>query len=123
MSILRPVENFLAQKDLSGEVLRSEEFFLHWPTIVEIGFPAPFKENTVKKMRFLHFCVCVFFSKRYVYTSRGEETIRGVAKRRAIFVVRTVQAVLVTVCEDPMVPEQCAAVTGKLGKYLIDMGY
>merc|ERR1711994_217845 len=37
--------------------------------------------------------------------------------------IKTVQALIVCVYEDPVVPEQAATVTEKLGEYLISVGY
>merc|ERR1712223_2168815 len=37
--------------------------------------------------------------------------------------IKTTQALIVCVYEDPIVPEQAATVTEKLGEYLIGVGY
>merc|ERR1719500_860783 len=48
---------------------------------------------------------------RYMYLSGDDKVIRARMK--------TVQAVIIAVYDEPIVPEQCANTTEKLGDYLI----
>merc|ERR1740128_715389 len=48
---------------------------------------------------------------RYMYLSGDDKVVRARMK--------TVQAVILAVYEEPVVPEQCANTTEKLGEYLI----
>nr|ALS04482.1 profilin [Acartia pacifica] len=60
---------------------------------------------------------------KYMYLSGTEKVIRAKKEKAGIHVMKTVQAVIVARYADPVVPEQCAIVTEKLGDYLISVGY
>ena len=49
--------------------------------------------------------------------------LRARKKSSGVHVMKTVQAVILAVYEEPVVPEQCANTTEKLGEYLISVGY
>jgi len=60
---------------------------------------------------------------KYMYLSGTENVIRAKKDKNGIHIMKTTQAVIVTRYEDPIMPEQCATVTEKLGDYLISVGY
>lgn len=60
---------------------------------------------------------------RYMFLSGTDRVIRAKKGTSGIHVMKTVQAVIVCRYEEPIVPEQCAIVTEKLGDYLISVGY
>ena len=66
---------------------------------------------------------CVTFLLRYMYLSGDDKVIRARKKTSGLHVMKTVQAVIIAVYDEPIVPEQCANTTEKLGDYLISVGY
>jgi len=60
---------------------------------------------------------------RYMYLSGDDKVLRARKKSSGVHVMKTVQAVILAVYEEPVVPEQCANTTEKLGEYLISVGY
>merc|ERR1711879_479728 len=54
------------------------------------------------------------------YASTDELAMKGTS---GLHCIKTVQALIVCVYEEPVVPEQAATVTEKLGEYLISVGY
>ncbi|XP_023329744.1 profilin [Eurytemora carolleeae] len=60
---------------------------------------------------------------KYMYLSGNEKVIRARKGTSGIHVMKTVQAVIVCRYEEPIVAEQAATVTEKLGDYLISVGY
>jgi len=60
---------------------------------------------------------------RYIYLSGDDKIIRAKKGKLGIHVVKTKQAVVVALYEDPIQPQQCALVVEKLGDYLISCGY
>jgi profilin len=60
---------------------------------------------------------------KYMYLSGTDRVIRAKKDKSGIHVMKTTQAVIVARYDDPIMPEQCATVTEKLGDYLISMGY
>ena len=40
-----------------------------------------------------------------------------------VHIMKTNQAILISVYEEPVVPEECATVTEKLGEYLVSVNY
>merc|ERR1712154_422485 len=56
------------------------------------------------------------------YASTDELAMNGVTVG-GLKCIKTVQALIVCVYEEPVVPEQAATVTEKLGEYLISVGY
>ncbi|TRY67490.1 hypothetical protein TCAL_09231 [Tigriopus californicus] len=60
---------------------------------------------------------------RYMFLSNTDKVIRAKKGTSGIHTIKTTQALILCVYEDPIVPEQAATVTEKLGEYLISMGY
>jgi len=60
---------------------------------------------------------------KYMFLSGDDKVVRGKKGTSGVHIVKTVQAVIVAVYEEPIVPEQCANTTEKLGEYLISVGY
>ncbi|XP_023336151.1 profilin [Eurytemora carolleeae] len=60
---------------------------------------------------------------RYIYLSSTDRVLRARKGNSGVHVMKTEQAVIICQYEEPVVPEQCAAVTEKLGEYLITVGY
>ena len=60
---------------------------------------------------------------RYIFLSGDDKIIRGKKGSSGVHIMKTVQAVIVSVYEEPIMAEQCAATTEKLGDYLVSLGY
>jgi len=60
---------------------------------------------------------------RYIFLSNSDRVLRAKKGTSGIHVMKTVQAVIICLYQEPVVPEQCATVTEKLGEYLITVGY
>merc|ERR1712126_200281 len=60
---------------------------------------------------------------KYMFLSANDRVIRGKKGTAGVHCIKTVQALIVCVYEEPVVPEQAATVTEKLGEYLISVGY
>ena len=60
---------------------------------------------------------------KYFYLSGDDEVIRGKQGKGGVHCVKTNQALLVGVYEDPMAPGTAAQITEKLGDYLKGVGY
>merc|ERR1712062_869092 len=60
---------------------------------------------------------------KYMFLSATDRVVRGKKGTSGVHCIKTVQALIVCVYEDPVVPEQAATVTEKLGEYLISVGY
>jgi len=60
---------------------------------------------------------------RYMYLSSTDKVIRAKKGTSGIHTIKTTQALIICLYEDPVVPEQAATVTEKLGEYLISVGY
>jgi len=54
---------------------------------------------------------------RFMYLSWDDEVVRARKGRRGLHVVKTVQAVIISVYFEPIVPEQCAYTTENLCDY------
>jgi len=61
--------------------------------------------------------------KKYMYLSSTEKVIRAKKGTSGVHAIKTTQTYIVCVYEDPIVPEQAASVTEKLGDYLIQVGF
>merc|ERR1711936_1264433 len=61
--------------------------------------------------------------QKYFYLSGDDEVLRGKQGKGGVHCVKTGQALLVGVYEDPMAPAQAATITEKLGDYLKGVGY
>ena len=60
---------------------------------------------------------------KYFYLSGDDEVIRGKQGKGGVHCVKTNQALLVGVYEEPMAPGTAAQITEKLGDYLKGVGY
>merc|ERR1712152_60902 len=61
--------------------------------------------------------------QRYMFLSATDRVVRAKKGTSGVHCIKTVQALIVCVYEEPVVPEQAATVTEKLGEYLISVGY
>jgi len=60
---------------------------------------------------------------RYIFLSSTDRVIRAKKGTSGLHIMKTVQAIIICQYEESVRPEQCAAVTEKLGDYLITVGY
>merc|ERR1719367_2167755 len=60
---------------------------------------------------------------RYMYLSGNDKVVRGKKGSAGVHIFKTTQAVIIATYSEPVVPEQCANTTEKLGEYLISVGY
>ncbi|KAH0564189.1 hypothetical protein KQX54_010083 [Cotesia glomerata] len=60
---------------------------------------------------------------RYIYLSGTDRVIRAKLGKVGVHCMKTSQAVVVSLYEDPIQPQQAASVVEKLGDYLITCGY
>ncbi|CAH0557141.1 unnamed protein product [Brassicogethes aeneus] len=60
---------------------------------------------------------------RYIYLSGTDRVIRAKLGKVGVHCMKTAQAVVVSLYEDPIQPQQAASVVEKLGDYLINCGY
>ncbi|KAJ8975832.1 hypothetical protein NQ317_001229 [Molorchus minor] len=60
---------------------------------------------------------------RYIYLSGTDRVIRAKLGKVGVHCMKTTQAVVVSLYEDPIQPQQAASVVEKLGDYLITCGY
>lgn len=60
---------------------------------------------------------------RYIYLSGTDKVIRAKLGKTGVHCVKTNQAVVVSLYEDPVQPQQAASVVEKLGDYLVSCGY
>merc|ERR1712203_1088476 len=58
---------------------------------------------------------------RYMFLSSTDRVVRAKRGTSGVHCIKTVQALIVCVYEEPVVPEQAATVTEKLGEYLISV--
>lgn len=65
----------------------------------------------------------VVAGKKYMYLSSNDKVIRAKKGTSGVHAIKTTQTYIVCVYEDPIVPEQAASVTEKLGDYLIQVGF
>lgn len=61
--------------------------------------------------------------QRYIYLSGTDRVIRAKLGRNGVHCMKTAQAVIVSIYEDPVQPQQAASIVEKLGDYLITCGY
>jgi profilin len=62
-------------------------------------------------------------AKKYMFLSSTDRVVRARKGTSGLHCIKTVQALIVCVYEEPVLPEQAASVTEKLGEYLISVGY
>ncbi|XP_076300517.1 profilin chickadee [Lasioglossum baleicum] len=60
---------------------------------------------------------------RYIYLSGTDRVIRAKLGKVGVHCMKTTQAVVVSLYEDPIQPQQAASVVEKLGDYLLGCGY
>merc|ERR1740131_58801 len=61
---------------------------------------------------------------KYMYVSGDEKIVRGRrGNTSGVHIVKTVQAAIVAVYDEPTMPQQCASTTEALSDYLISVGY
>jgi len=60
---------------------------------------------------------------KYMYLSSTDKVIRAKKGTSGVHVIKTTQTYIVCVYKEPIVPEQAASVTEKLGEYLIQVGF
>lgn len=60
---------------------------------------------------------------RYIYLSGTDRIIRAKLGKVGVHCVKTQQAVVISLYEDPIQPQQAASVVEKLGDYLVSCGY
>jgi profilin len=60
---------------------------------------------------------------KFMFLSSNDKVVRAKKGTSGIHCIKTTQALIVCLYEDPIVPEQAATVTEKLGEYLIGVGY
>ncbi|XP_026756876.1 profilin [Galleria mellonella] len=60
---------------------------------------------------------------RYIYLSGTERIIRAKLGKVGVHCMKTQQAVVISLYEEPIQPQQAASVVEKLGDYLITCGY
>jgi profilin len=61
--------------------------------------------------------------KKYMYLSSNDKVIRAKKGTSGVHTIKTEQTYIVCVYEEPILPEQAASVTEKLGDYLIGVGF
>lgn len=60
---------------------------------------------------------------RYIYLSGTDRVIRAKLGKVGVHCMKTQQAVVVSLYEEPIQPQQAASVVEKLGEYLMTCGY
>jgi len=60
---------------------------------------------------------------KFMYLSSDDKILRAKKGTSGLHIMKTVQAIIVSIYEEPIVAEQCATTTEKLGDYLISVGY
>jgi len=62
-------------------------------------------------------------NQRYIYLSGTDRIVRAKLGRNGVHCMKTNQAVIVSIYEDPVQPQQAASIVEKLGDYLMTCGY
>ncbi|RZF32528.1 profilin [Nilaparvata lugens] len=60
---------------------------------------------------------------RYIYLSGTDKVIRAKLGKTGVHCVKTQKAIVVSLYEDPIQPQQAASVVEKLGDYLVGCGF
>jgi len=60
---------------------------------------------------------------RYIYLSGTDNVVRAKLGKVGVHCMKTKQAVVIAIYEDPIQPQQAASVVEKLGDYLVTCGY
>jgi len=61
--------------------------------------------------------------QRYIYLSGTDRVVRAKFGKVGVHCMKTQQAVVISLYEDPIQPQQAASVVEKLGDYLVSCGY
>jgi len=61
--------------------------------------------------------------QRYIYLSGTDRVVRAKYGKVGVHCMKTNQAVVVSLYEDPIQPQQAASVVERLGDYLVGCGY
>jgi profilin len=61
--------------------------------------------------------------QRHIYLSGTDRVVRAKLGKTGVHCMKTQQAVIVAIYEEPVQPQQAASVVEKLGDYLITCGY
>ncbi|CRK94366.1 CLUMA_CG007879, isoform A [Clunio marinus] len=61
--------------------------------------------------------------QRYIYLSGTDRVVRAKLGKVGVHCMKTQQAVIVAIYEEPVQPQQAASIVEKLGDYLITCGY
>lgn len=62
-------------------------------------------------------------NQRHIYLSGTDRVVRAKLGKTGVHCMKTQQAVIVAIYEEPVQPQQAASVVEKLGDYLITCGY
>lgn len=65
----------------------------------------------------------VIAGTKYMFLSQTDKVVRAKKGTSGVHCIKTTQTYIVCVYEEPIVPEQAASVTEKLGDYLIQVGF
>merc|ERR1712122_299885 len=60
---------------------------------------------------------------KFMFLSSNEKVVRGKKGSSGVHIYKTSQAVIIARYDEPIVAEQCAVTTEKLGDYLVSVGY
>jgi profilin len=61
--------------------------------------------------------------QRYIYLSGTDRVIRAKFGKIGVHCMKTQQAVIISIYEEPVQPQQAASIVEKLGDYLVSCGY
>nr|ALS04924.1 profilin [Pseudodiaptomus poplesia] len=61
--------------------------------------------------------------QKYFFLSGNDEVLRGKQGKGGVHLMKTSQALLIGVYDEPMAPNQAATITESLGEYLKGFGY
>jgi len=61
--------------------------------------------------------------EKFMFLQADNNIMRGKKGTSGVHIMKTTQAILISVYREPVVAEECATVTEKLGEYLISVGY
>jgi len=118
-------EQLLATKMVSEAVICGHDGNA-WATSAGFGVSAAeLKDiaNSFGKVDVLPMKGVTVSGQKYMYLSGDERVLRAKKGTSGIHVMKTVQAYIISIYHDPIVPPQCAQVTEKLGEYLISVGF
>merc|ERR1712098_394240 len=97
-----------------------------WATSSGFGVTAPelkFIATNFGNMSVMPMSAINVGGTKCMFLSANDNVMRGKKGTSGVHIMKTVQAIIVAVYEEPVVAEQCATVTEKLGEYLVGVGY